>query len=129
MESANDTKVVTTSKQKSEINPAEIIYLGLDLGTSQSGIATSNGLKLNIPSVVGWPKDFIAYNVVKKNIVFGEECIKNRKSLNVMRPLEKGVIKYRKSSTSKKQVDDREANAAVELLKYLLGLVEKEIIN
>jgi len=121
----NDTKEVTDSKDKSGINSSEIMYLGLDLGTSQSAIATNNGLMLNIPSIVGWPKDFIAYNVVKKKIVFGEDCIKNRTSLDVVYPLEKGVIKYRNSSSSDNKVNDREANAAVELLKYLLGFVEK----
>jgi len=122
----NDAKEVTDSNDKSGTNSSEIMYLGLDLGTSQSAIATNNGLKLNIPSIVGWSKDFIAYSVVKKKIVFGEDCIKNRTSLDVVYPLEKGVIKYRNSSPGKSTVDDREANAAVELLKYLLGFVEKK---
>ena len=112
--------------KSSKQNPSEIIYLGLDLGTSQSAIATSTGLQLNVASIVGWPKDFIAYNVVKKNIVFGDECIKFRTSLNVIYPLEKGVIKYRESASGSKPKNEKESKAAIELLKYLLGLVEKK---
>ena len=104
---------------------SDIIYLGLDLGTSQSAIATSTGLKLNVASIVGWPKDFIAYNVVKKSIVFGDECIKFRTSLNVIYPLEKGVITYRGKLPKGKTGGEKEAKAAIELLKYLLSLVEK----
>ena len=103
-----------------------MIYLGLDLGTSQSAIATSTGLKLNVASIVGWPKDFIAFNVVKKSIVFGDECIKYRTSLDITYPLEKGVITYRGKSSEGKPKDEKEAKAPIELLKYLLGLVEKK---
>ena len=110
----------------SKADRSEIIYLGLDLGTSQSAIATSTGLKLNVASIVGWPKDFIAFNLVKKHIVFGDECIKYRTSLDVNYPLEKGVIKYRGKSSDGKPKDEKEVKAPVELLKYLLGLVEKK---
>ena len=122
----NNPEIASVQAQTSTVNPSEIIYLGLDLGTSQSAIATSTGLKLNVASIVGWPKDFIAQNVVKKSIVFGDECIKHRTSLNVTYPLEKGVIKYRGKISENKTKDEKEAKAAIELLKYLLGLVEKK---
>ena len=111
--------------KKSKVDASEIIFLGLDLGTSQSAIATSTGLKLNVASIVGWPKDFIASNVVKKPIVFGDECIKYRTSLNVIYPLEKGVIKHREKRSAGKKNVEKEAKAAIELLKYLLSLVER----
>ena len=112
--------------KESSADYPEIVFLGLDLGTYQSAIATSTGLKLNVSSVVGWPKDFIAYNIVKKHIVFGDECLKNWPSLDVVYPLEKGVIKYRKKSSENKQENDKHAIAAVELFKYLLGLIERK---
>jgi len=127
MSNKQNTPERTASKsQKSKLNPSEMIYLGLDLGTSQSAIATSTGLKLNVASIVGWPKDFIAFNVVKKTIVFGDECIKYRTSLDINYPLDKGVIKYRGKSSEGKPKDEKEAKAPIELLKYLLGLVEKK---
>ena len=121
----NTPERAAAQAQKSKVDPSEIIYLGLDLGTSQSAIATSTGLKLNVASIVGWPKDFIAYNVVKRPIIFGDECIKYRTSLDVIYPLEKGVIKYRGKFSEGKPKNEKEAKASVELLKYLLGLVEK----
>jgi len=122
----NNSENAVTQAQKSSVNPSKIIYLGLDLGTSKSAIATSSGLKLNVASIVGWPKDFIAFNLVKKHIVFGDECSKYRTSLNVNYPLEKGVIKYRGKSSDGKSKNEKEAKAPIELLKYLLGLVEKK---
>lgn len=112
--------------KSSKVNPPDIIFLGLDLGTSQSAIATSTGLKLNVASIVGWPKDFVAYNVVKKHIVFGDDCLKHWPSLEVVYPLEKGVIKYRGTNSGGKRKETKEAKAPVELLRYLLGLVEKK---
>ena len=122
----NNPEIAATHAKKSKVGSSEIIFLGLDLGTYQSAIATSTGLKLNVASVVGWPKDFIAYNVVKKPIVFGDECLKNLPSLEVVYPLEKGVMKYRRKSSGGKPENEKEAKASVELLKYLLGLVEKK---
>ena len=114
------------SVPSSRVDSSEIIYLGLDLGTSQSAIATSTGLKLTVASVVGWPKDFIAYNVVKRTVIFGDDCIKHRTSLDIIYPLERGVIKYRGKVSDRKPEDEKGAKASVELLKYLLGLVEKK---
>ena len=126
MEKEENLKKLSSTAVKNKIDPSKIIYLGLDFGTSHSALATSSGLRLSIASAVGWPKDFIAYKVVKRQIVFGDECIKNRTSLDVVYPLERGVIKYRKTDSGKKTTDDREAIAATELLKYMLGLVEKK---
>lgn len=120
----NNPEGNTGQVTQSATDHSGIIYLGLDLGTSQSALATSSGLKLNVASMVGWPKDFIAFNVVKKPIVYGDECIKYRTSLDVCYPLEKGVIKYRGKDPKGK--DDKEAKAAVELLKHLLALVERQ---
>ncbi len=126
IEKEKNLNKVVAATVKTEVDPSKVIYLGLDFGTSHSALATSSGLRLSIASAVGWPKDFIAYNVVKKQMVFGDECIKNRTSLDVVYPLERGVIRYRKTDSGKKTTDDRKAIAAVELLKYMLGLVEKK---
>ena len=125
MEKEKDLEKVADAAVKNETDPSKIIYLGLDFGTSHCALATSSGLRLSVASAVGWPKDFIAYNVVKKQIVFGDECVKNRTSLDIIYPLENGVIRFRRTGSGKKSTDGREAIAAVELLKHLLGLVEK----
>lgn len=96
------------------------------MGTSHCALSTSSGLKLSVASAVGWPKDFIAYNRVKKQMIFGDECIKNRTSLDIIYPLERGIIKYQNDGSDKMPAEDREAIAAVGLLEYLLGFVEKD---
>ena len=103
---------------------SNILYFGLDLGTFQSALVASSGLRLNVGSVVGWPKDFISYKLLNKQIVFGEECLKNRPSLDVVYPLEKGVIKYRATEIGEISEGVREASAPVELIRHLLSLAE-----
>ncbi len=115
------TKELQVANSINGNSSADIIYLGVDLGTSNCSIASSTGLKQNISSIVGWPKDFVAYNVVKKPIVYGSDCIKHRTALDVVFPLERGVIKYRGGENA----TEYEAIAAAELLKHLVGLIEK----
>lgn len=71
----------------------ETLCIGIDLGTSRSAIAASNGNKSWLDSFVGWPKDFIAQKVLGKPVLFGEDALNNRLSLEISRPLERGVIK------------------------------------
>ena len=77
-----------TSKKKDDI-----LYIGIDLGTSRSAIATSSNKKKWVQSYVGWPKDFIARKLLRKDILFGEEAVDNRLSVELVRPLERGVIR------------------------------------
>jgi rod shape-determining protein MreB len=37
-----------------------MLYVGIDLGTSRSAISSNNGNRNWIESYVGWPEDFIA---------------------------------------------------------------------
>lgn len=103
-------------------NGDQNLYIGLDLGTSQSAIATSSGILLNIPSVVGYPVDFIARKLLNKDVVFGNECLRNRMSVNTLYPLDKGVI-VRKGGSGDSL---KEEEAAREFIKYLLSKIEKK---
>ncbi len=93
------------------------LIVGVDLGTSRSAISASTRKKRWVDSYVGWPKDFIAKKVVGKSILFGEEALKNRLSLELSRPLANGVIK---EGIAK----DEEAVRA--LFQHLLELVENK---
>ena len=79
----------TTQKQKM----ADILHIGIDLGTSRSAIAASNGQRQWTHSYVGWPKDFIARKVLKRDILFGQDALDHNLSVNLVRPLEHGVIR------------------------------------
>lgn len=93
----------------------DILYIGIDLGTSRSAIAASTGKRKWVESYVGWPKDFIAQKLLKQPILFGEDAVNNRMSVNLVRPLEQGVIK---NGTAK------DLEAVRELIHHLIELVQ-----
>ena len=93
------------------------LKIGIDLGTSRSAIAASNDQREWVESYVGWPKDFIAQKVIGKPVLLGEEALSNRLSLDICRPLERGVIK---EGTS------RDEEAVKELIRHLVKLVEQD---
>ena len=91
------------------------LIVGVDLGTSRSAISASTRKKRWVDSYVGWPKDFIARKVVGKSVLFGEEALANRLSLELSRPLAHGVIK---------EGIKRDEEAVRALFKHLIGLVK-----
>jgi len=98
---------VTTANEK--------LLIGIDLGTSRSAISADNGEKIWVESYVGWPKDFIAKKVVGKPMLFGEEAVSHRLSLDMYRPLQNGVIKEGAA---------RDEEAVKELIRHLISLVQ-----
>ena len=96
------------------------LLVGIDLGTSRSAISADNGNKKWVESFVGWPKDFIARKVVGKPVLFGEEAVAHRLSLDIYRPLKNGVIK---------EGTARDEEAVKELIRHLLSLVRPDSNN
>ncbi|MBL4848668.1 MAG: rod shape-determining protein [Planctomycetes bacterium] len=98
-----------------------ILYVGIDLGTSRTSISASNGVRETVSSVVGYPRDVVSRKLLQRDILFGDDALKNRLALDVYRPLEKGVIKHSDSSASS---DEVEANmeAARALIQHAVGL-------
>jgi rod shape-determining protein MreB len=109
---------ITDTSSNVQNNESDALFVGFDLGTSQSAIATSNGKLMNIASVVGYPKDFISFKLLNKKVVFGDECINNRMSVDMEFPLKNGVIV--KGESGNEQV-------ARELIKYLLSRIDNKI--
>tara|TARA_Y100000758_G_scaffold288515_1_gene240643 strand:+ start:622 stop:1593 length:972 start_codon:yes stop_codon:yes gene_type:complete len=56
-------------------------------------MVSSDGHDEKVLTVIGTPKDQIAKGLLKRDVLFGEEALKNRLALNLFRPLEHGVIK------------------------------------
>ena len=71
----------------------DVLYIGIDLGTFRSVMVSSDSHEEEELTVIGTPKDPIARNFLKRDVLFGEEALKNRLALNLYRPLEHGVIK------------------------------------
>lgn len=67
-------------------------YIGIDLGTSRTSIATSTGKRLTAITCVGYPKDIISKKRFGKDYLLGSEALENRLALNMVWPLADGVI-------------------------------------
>jgi len=52
------------------------LYLGIDLGTSRTSVASSNGQRVTISSHVGYPKDVVSKKLLKKDVLFGDEAVR-----------------------------------------------------
>ena len=93
---------------------AEVLHVGIDLGTSRSAISASNGERFVVDSFVGWPLDMVAKKVLKRDVLIGHEAVANRTMLDLHRPLERGLLK---------EGSDKDVEAVRELLRHLLRLV------
>jgi len=92
----------------------DVLYVGIDLGTSQSSISASNGQRHVVKSLVGWPLDMVSKKILKRDVLIGQEALENRPMLDLHRPLERGLIK---------EGSEKDLAAVRELLAHLLSLV------
>jgi len=99
--------------------PEGVLYLGIDFGTSHTSVAASNGVRETISSHVGYPKDVVSKKLLKKDVLFGDEALEKRLSLNFFRPLE--ILKTKNHDRA-----DFQANlkAAQDLLKEIIRLAK-----
>jgi len=97
-----------------------IIYLGIDLGTSRTSITSSNGVRETVWSYVGYPKDHVAKKKMGgRDVIYGKEALENRMSLNLYRPLAGGSIKHKGAK------DSEEVRRAIkDLLEYTVSLAK-----
>ena len=105
-----------------------IVYVGMDLGTFKTSVASSRGIRDVIPSAVGWPKDHIARTMLGRDVVFGKDLTEHRLALEVVRPFEKGALKYVDATAAgmtEKQVQ-KHALATKLVIEYAVGLVSPE---
>ena len=72
---------------------AEPLHVGIDLGTSRSAISSANGVRTSIPSFVGYARDVVSRKLLGKDVLYGQEALDHRLSVDLYRPLEKGVLK------------------------------------
>jgi rod shape-determining protein MreB len=82
-----------SAKEADKQRDQGVLYLGIDLGTSRTSVCASNGLRETVASFVGYPKDVVSRKLLQRDVLFGDEALKHRLSLDFYRPLEKGVIK------------------------------------
>jgi rod shape-determining protein MreB len=116
MSSAKKSGTDTTDEAQKDHG---VLYLGVDLGTSRTSVAASNGQRVTLSSHVGYPKDVVSKKLLKKDVLFGDDAVDHRLSLKFYRPLAAGVLKH-----SNKTTDDVEGNmrAAADLVREIIRL-------
>jgi rod shape-determining protein MreB len=103
-----------------------VLYIGIDLGTSRTSVASSNGVRETVWSYVGYPKDVVSRKLLKKDKLFGKEAVDKRLSLDLYRPFEKGAIKYvanAETGLTEKELE-RHMQAAKDLVRQALSLAK-----
>ncbi|MBN1418088.1 MAG: rod shape-determining protein [Planctomycetes bacterium] len=98
-----------------------IIHLGVDLGTSRSALCASNGTRASVESIVGWPKDSVSMKFLNRRVLFGAEALRHRMSLKVVKPLDKGTLRFSLNNQSPEEVE-LYRDAARALLEHIASL-------
>src|ERR1041384_1449257 len=101
-------------------------YIGMDLGTFKTSVASSAGVRDVIYSAVGWPKDHVARTMLGRDVVFGNDIVEQRLALNVVRPFEKGVLKYNsnKAAGLAQEENQKRQEAARLLVEHAVALTK-----
>lgn len=99
-----------------------VLYVGIDLGTSRTSVAASNGVRETVWSYVGYPKDVVARKLLKKDKLFGNEAVEKRLSLKMYRPFEKGIIKFTEAVDKTDEEIEQHMLAAKDLVRHALSL-------
>ena len=105
----------------------DVFVIGMDLGASKTAVVASNGRREMLPSIVGRPKDRVARSMLGKDVLFGQEVFDNRLALHVVRPFEKGMLKYSdplESGVSAERIEEHK-KAAQLLVDRAVSLVQR----
>lgn len=105
----------------------ETLFVGIDFGSMNTGIAASNGFRRVIPTEVGWPKDAIAQEWLGKSCVFAEELDEHRPALRTIRPFANGALKYAPVSgeAAAAEATAESVMAATQVIRHAIELVKR----
>jgi rod shape-determining protein MreB len=98
-----------------------VLYLGIDLGTSRTSVSSSNGERATLSSFVGYPKDAVAKKALGADVLFGDEALAKRMSVDLYRPLSAGVIQDGADTTHGKGDKEGNLRAAADLIKEIIA--------
>ena len=100
------------------------MLLGIDLGTSRSSIVSMGGVRKTVETYVGYARDPVSRKMLKADMIYGRHALDNRLAVDLVRPLEKGVLKgTRDDATNSGEDTAKSLKAAKDLLRYMVELV------
>jgi rod shape-determining protein MreB len=101
------------------------ILIGMDLGTYKTSVASSCGTRDTFLSAVGWPKDQISRQMLGQDVVVGNDTVRHRLALDVVRPFEKGALKYNDQADAglSQEMIDKHKEAARLVVEHAVELV------
>jgi rod shape-determining protein MreB len=104
------------------------VFVGMDLGTFKTSVASSTGFRDVMQTAVGWPKDHVARTMLGRDLVFGKDIVDHRLALDVVRPFEKGALKYvdGKSAGMNETQIQKHADATRLVVEYAVKMVHRE---
>jgi rod shape-determining protein MreB len=109
-------KKTSVSKSSAAIRSTDnALFVGIDLGTCRASVSASNGIREVVPTYVGYPKDNISEELLGNQPMFGDTALKHRLSVELIRPLARGVIQ-----TDGKGGNNKYLTAAQQLTRHLL---------
>ncbi|MCA8937450.1 MAG: rod shape-determining protein [Planctomycetes bacterium] len=97
-----------------------VLFVGIDLGTSHSAVAASNGVRKTVDSIVAYPRDLISTKALGKDKLFGADAWRHKHSCDVYRPMEKGDVKYRDLDTALNRDAGKTKQAVRDLLEHVV---------
>jgi rod shape-determining protein MreB len=98
---------------------AKAVFIGMDLGTYKTSVASSTGGRDVIPTAVGRPRDAVARTMLGREVVFGNDLVQHRLALDIVRPFERGQLKY--TSPNEAGVDPQQENACKEAARLVVA--------
>jgi rod shape-determining protein MreB len=101
-----------------------VLYIGIDLGTSRTSVAASNGVRETVWSYVGYPKDVVSKKLLKKDMLFGKEAVEKRLSLDLYRPFAHGAIKFTSAEEAglTPELVEKHMKAAKDLVRHAISV-------
>jgi len=99
-----------------------ITFIGMDLGTFKTSVTSSTGTRDVVFSAVGWPRDHIARSILGRDVVFGQDTVDQRLALDIVRPFEKGVLKYNDGDKANHAEISKRKEAARLLVEHAVAL-------
>ena len=100
------------------------MLLGIDLGTSRSSIVSMGGVRKTVETYVGYARDPVSRKMLKADMIYGRHALDNRLAVDLVRPLEKGVLKgTREDANATGEEAQKSLKAAHDLLRYMVELV------